>query len=313
MTRAEEIARKIVAAEHDASLSAQDDLMKLTAIMPVKNESWVLGFSVRVALLWCDQVVALNHGSTDNSRQILEEIAVESGGRVLIADDDSPGWPEMVQRQRLLDLARNYSATHIALIDADEVLAGDGLPYVRKHVETIPPGRCLNVNMYCMWRGLHQFRSDPGSVWSNRRDLALAFHDAPRLEWAAAADGYQHHARAPRHSIGFRNDAATPLGVMHLQFADWRRLIAKHALYKVRERIAYPAKPVGEIERLYNMAPDERGIQVTATPAAWLAPYRELVKYLDLKAEPWQAAEVCRLIKEHGPRMFEGLDLFGVA
>lgn len=287
--------------------------MKLTAIMPVKNESWVLGFSLRVALMWCDQVVTLNHGSTDTTRQILEEIAKESG-RVLILDSEAPGWPEMVQRQRLLDVARNYEATHIALIDADEVLCGDSLPYVRKHVEELAPGVCLNVNMYCMWRGINKYRTDAGSVWSNRRDLALAFGDAPRLEFAAAADGYQHHARAPRHSRPFRNLTASPLGVMHLQFADWRRLVAKHALYKVRERIAYPNRPVDQIESMYNLAVDERGIHTEPTPYPWIAPYSELImKYLDLRAEPWQAEEVRKLVMEHGPRPFAGLNLFGVA
>ena len=283
--------------------------MKLVAIMPVKNEDWVLAFSLRVALLWCDQVVTLNHGSTDNTRVILEQCAHESKGRVLITDSDSPGWPEMEHRQALLDIARNYEATHIALIDADEVLCGDSLPCVRQHIEGLAPGRFVQVAMHCMWRGLHQYRTDPGSVWSNRRDLALAFADAPRLEFAAR-DGYQHHSRTPRGAIQYR--APNPLGVMHLQFADWRRLVAKHALYKARERVTYPQKPVAEIERMYNMALDERGIQVSTTPREWLEPYRELTKHIRFGAEPWQEAEVRRLAQEHGPQPFEGLTLFGL-
>ena len=174
--------------------------MKLAAIMPVRNEDWVLGFSARAALRWCDLLVCLNHASTDRSRAILEELATEYPGRVLIVDHEDPEWREMEHRQWLLTIARQYDATHIALVDADEVLCGDSLPHVRAQIERLPAGRCVNVRMYCMWRGIQQYRTDPGSVWSNRRDLALAFCDAPRLAWAAAEDGYQHHARAPQHS-----------------------------------------------------------------------------------------------------------------
>jgi hypothetical protein len=37
------------------------------------------------------------------------------------------------------------------------------------------------------------------------------------------------------------------------------------------------------------------------------------MKYLDVDAEPWQEAEVRRLVAEHGRETFAGLDLFGVA
>ena len=62
------------------------------------------------------------------------------------------------------------------------------------------PGECLNVNMYCPWRSLHQYRVDK-CIWHPRRDLALVFRDAPRLSFAPGKDGYQHHARAPRGTV----------------------------------------------------------------------------------------------------------------
>jgi len=283
--------------------------MKLIALMPTRNEEWVLGFSARVALQWCDMLICLNHASTDGTRAILKEIAVEEPGRLLIADQPNPEWREMEHRQALLTMARQYDATHIALVDADEVLCADSLPHVRQQIESLPTGWCLNVRMHCMWRGLHQYRTDPSSVWSNRRDLALAFCDAPRLGWEPAKDGYQHHARAPQHS---RPAKVEDMGVMHLQFADWRRLRAKHALYKVRERIAYPWKPLSQIESMYNLALDEAGIEVHATPDPWLLPYGSLTQHVNFRAPVWQEAEVQRIVREHGPSAFEGLTLFGV-
>ena len=50
-----------------------------------------------------------------------------------------------------------------------------------------------------------------------------------------------------------------------------------------------------------------------AIPAHWWAPYADLMKYLDLNAEPWQEKAIIDAVKEHGPKMFQGLDLFGIA
>src|SRR5215475_9209519 len=104
--------------------------MKLTAIMPVRNEEWILGLSARVALEWCDELVVLNHCSFDRTHAILEEISRETG-RVRFAAHNTSQWREMEHRQQLLDIARHYEATHIALIDADEVLCADSLPGIR--------------------------------------------------------------------------------------------------------------------------------------------------------------------------------------
>ena len=285
--------------------------MKLTAIMPVRNEQWVLGLSARACLEWCDELIVLLHRSTDRSAGILEEIRHElpAEKRILSAASDDERWREMDHRQSLLTVARNGGATHIALVDADEVLCGDSLPRVRAISEALKPGECLNVRMHCMWRGLHQYRVDQSSVWSNRRDLALVFRDKPELHWTAE-NGYHHHARAPK---GAKPSGDQTLGVMHLQFADWRRLTAKHALYKVRERIDYPDKPVGHIESMYNMALDEQYLETRYAPRQWTEIYREKdwLRYVDFNDTPWQEAEARRLFVGRGP-LFRGLNLFGV-
>ena len=100
--------------------------------------------------------------------------------------------------------------------------------------------------------------------------------------------------------------------------ASEARLLAKHALYKVTERLRWPQKDVREIDRYYSMCVNgatEReagGWTFETAPASWWTSYAHWLKYLDVEAKPWQAAEVRRLIAEHGRDMFAGLDLFGV-
>jgi hypothetical protein len=283
--------------------------MKLIATMPLRNEAWIVGLSARVVLMWADALVVLLHASTDGTEQIIEEVAAEHPGRVTILRESDATWREMDHRQRLLTAARELGATHVAITDADEVLTGNQLPVVRQHVEALRPGKYLQAGMPCMWRGLDRYRTD-GRLWARREDLVLAFCDRRDLGWAPVA-GYDHHHRAPIGAVA-SGKVLHPGGVMHLQWASWRRLTAKHAWYQMHERLRYPAKPVHQIAWLYGLAPDEAGLKTEAAPTAWWEPYGDLLRHVDLGAEPWHEAECRRLIDEHGAGMFGGLNLHGV-
>lgn len=283
--------------------------MKLVATMPLRNEAWIVGLSARVVLQWADHLVCLLHASTDRTEQIIEEVAAEHPGRVTILRENGAVWREMEHRQRLLQEARNLRASHVAITDADEVLTGNLLPVVRQQIGLLPPGRCIEAGMPCMWRGLSNYRTD-GQIWANRRDLILAFADSPDLSWRPV-NGYDHHHRAPLGASRSGRVLAAG-GVMHLQWASWRRLTAKHAWYQMQERLKFPNRPVAAIARTYSYAPDEQGLTTEEAPSAWWMPYRDLMRHVDLDAEPWHEAECRRLLDEHGALKFQGLNLHGV-
>jgi glycosyltransferase involved in cell wall biosynthesis len=121
--------------------------MNLTAIMPARNEGWVIGLSARAALKWCDALVVLDHASTDDTPELLESLAKEYPGRVYTISVDDPSWPEMAHRQQLLEFARAIGSTHIAPVDADEVLAGEMLPIVRGRIEQLGAGKYIGTPM----------------------------------------------------------------------------------------------------------------------------------------------------------------------
>ena len=52
--------------------------MKLVGMMACRNDSWVIGLSLRVALMWCDEVVVLLHACTDRSEDIVREVNKET-------------------------------------------------------------------------------------------------------------------------------------------------------------------------------------------------------------------------------------------
>jgi hypothetical protein len=307
--------------------------MKLVGLMPVRNEDWVLGLSARVALQWCDHLIVLDHDSTDQSARIIDEI--DPGANRTSILHERGGWEEMRHRQIMLNGARAEGATHIAMIDADEVLTANLVPQalsitrIRALVAELAPGQMLELPGYNLRGSLDRYHSN--GIWGNRW-FSCAFKDQPEAHWA----GDKFHSRNP---AGVNWRTWRPIkqgegGILHLWGSSERRLRAKHSLYKCVERLRFPAKSAVEIDRMYNLwrSPNDSEVSYpaqkhwaepwayTRTPTEWWSGYDW--KLLDIPEdrmcdgdnEPlWQEAEVCRLVQEHGEEKFVGLDLFGVA
>src|SRR3990167_7796994 len=106
--------------------------MKLIGLMCVKNESWVLGLSARAALRWCDEIVMVNHSSTDDTVVVIQELEREFPWRIQYSHwEDKGEWDEMEMREHSLLLGRKFGGTHFAVIDADEIVTGNLLSSVR--------------------------------------------------------------------------------------------------------------------------------------------------------------------------------------
>lgn len=307
--------------------------MKLIGMMAMRNEDWVIGLSVRAALKWCDALVILLHECTDRTMEILREIEDEVGPDRMAYRLESGEWDEMRHRQTMLECARVWGATHLAIIDADEVLSGNllawGAVQVRDMIDLMPPGgHILQLPLYNLRHGIWQYHAN--GLWGNRW-VSVAFADSPELHWS----GDRFHSREPepkqlrpwrpiRHGAG---------GIMHLWGTSERRLIAKHRAYKIAERIRFPHKPVADIEFQYNQA--TCGRPPYDTPKSWhfekcpdswwdlyFTPTYKICtdeeassvagKYftgLNLDADPWQESWCDAQIAKHGREMFEGLSV----
>lgn len=303
--------------------------------MAARNEDWCLGLTARAALMWLDELVILDHASTDGTRGICDELRAEFGTRLHKITESDPVWEEMRHRQRMLDIARQNGATHICYIDADEILTGDLLQPVpgqtaqriRGLFHILPPNSIMQIP----WLAL---RGSIGQVhirgpWADGQIASFGFIDDPRLGWSSAGrGGYDFHHRQP---MGKPLVPWTPLasqglrsGLMHLQFVSGRRLRAKQALYKLTEVLRWPGRePVERVDWCYNLAVYGQyktptaplGADPTLTQAPmgnWWDAYLPLMKHFKPHALPWQEAECLRLIEEHGIKRFEGLDLFGI-
>ncbi len=288
--------------------------MRLIGLMKVRNERWCLRASLPAALRVVDEMVILDHASTDETPAIIAEAAGAFPGRVHALTHADEEWREAALRNELLAGARALGGTHFCVFDADEILTGNLLHVMRDAIGALSPGHALALPWIPMWGGLDMWRDD-NSVWANA-SMPVAFADGPDLRYAARADGYDIHARIPpgveRLQHRLIPDAQYG-GLMHLQFANRRRLVAKHAWYKMIEVLRWPGRrPASEIDAYYNRALDERGMGLSPAPLEWWGPYADLKALIDTSDEPWHEAACREMWAKHGGAFFKGLELWGV-
>ena len=311
--------------------------MKIIGLMAARNEQWCLGLSARAALMWLDELVILVHASSDKTAQIGFDVMAEHPGRVVQLCEENPVWEEMRHRQRMLDCARERGATHICYIDADEVLTGNLLDPV--HGQTAkriyglfsicPPNSILQIPWLALRGSIGQVHV--AGPWADNQVASFGFKDSPELGWKARGEEkYDFHHRAP---MGGSLVPWTPLGngnplirqrrdagLMHLQFVQGRRLRAKQFAYCLIEASRWPGRESKEvIRKRYSLAVYGQTEPTPNSPTGlgpapidlWWKPYAHLMKYLDLKQEPWQI-EQCRQLMRDFPGIEEGFDDFGL-
>lgn len=287
--------------------------MKIVGMIPARNESWCLEASLRAALEWCDAVVVFLHACTDDSESVAmrvrDELPEEQRSCLQIAVCEDRKWDEMGHRQRILEIGREMKGTHFAMIDADEILTHYiSRARIRSLVHNLKDGEMLTLPLYNLRGSLHSYHAN--GIWSDRW-VSVAFRDQASAHWR----GDQFHHRDPfgvawNHVKAMRQGDA---GVMHLWGASERRLKAKHALYAITERMRWPHKPIAEIAHTYGLAfEDSFRWEYERVPDHWWAPGH--LDMIDLYREPWQEAEVRRIVGEcGGSHLFQGLNLHGIA
>lgn len=285
--------------------------MHLVGMMPCRNEDWVLQTSVRTALEWCDALVVLDHASTDDTPLALAYLKEsEFGDRLILITETDPAWAEMKHRQLMLDEARCAGATHLAIIDADEILTANVWQKVRSEADRMRPNQLMQLPGYNLRGSLDRYHLT--GIWGDRW-FSTVFMDNPQLNWK----GDRFHHREPMGGVfgPWRPIPQGQGGVLHLWGADERRLKAKHALYKMTETLRWPQKSRAEIDSLYSLAFDPRlnrqfdqNWRYAVVPDYWWA-HRE---HLKMGTVPWQEVECRELYERYGAERFQGLNLFDV-
>jgi glycosyltransferase involved in cell wall biosynthesis len=114
----------------------------------------ILGLTLRGVMLIVDELIVLDHASTDDTVLIIHEIAPEPPGRIHYQCRKDPLWREATIRQSLLDDGCKIGGTHFWVIDADELATGNVLPQIRPLLAALEPGDLITIPWFPLWRSL---------------------------------------------------------------------------------------------------------------------------------------------------------------
>jgi hypothetical protein len=281
--------------------------MRLIGLMVVRNESWVLEASMKAALQWVDGLAIYLDRCTDNTVEIVKKIAKGCKKDILVNESDPDAyWQEMDHRHKNLQDGRGMGGTHFAIIDADEILTSNLLPWVRGWCEELMPGQVLDLPMVAPWGNLDFYSPNTRSV------MTVAFMDKSDLGWAPRGEEKYHHHNRPPHGFTGR---MSPLsleegGCFHLQWASIQRKIWKDRHYMMTEllRWNYPEDAINEKYHWWDKLP--HGADLKAVPPGWWAGYDK--SSIRPTQPSWYEWEVKKLIREHGRERFSKLSLFGL-
>lgn len=139
----------------------------IVCLLPVRNGGADLPGYLESVASFADAVVALDDGSTDETREIL---AAHPLVRVLLTNpprQDYRGWDDGANRRRLLDAASDLEPAWILSLDADERLAPGDDEALRRFVETQAlPGFAFGFSVFRMWEDTTQY--DTAGYWVYR-------------------------------------------------------------------------------------------------------------------------------------------------
>jgi len=277
--------------------------MKVIALLPVKNEAWVLPHTLACLSGFCDVVLVHDQQSTDGSR----EIAARFPKIVWIESPDSKICEQA--RWHLWDVARQYDGHNLLwCTDADELVSP---PRVRAFLDRrrseLRDGVVVDA-LYChVWNDPAIYRTGLGGYapyWK-----AVAIVDDRRREYDRSRSLPFHEERVPiaADSVRLRADDAP---VFHLQWLLPNRSQMRQAWYRCREWL-HGERGCRAINEQYAGTLPEWHVPTSRIPAEWLDGLTLPDSAVD-KEPPWQYAEIIAWFDTRGIEFFEPLEMWHV-
>lgn len=276
--------------------------MKTIALLPFKNEAWCLNSYLSTVNKVCDEIIAIDDGSTDNSKQIM----LDAGATVYDnSERDVSAWAEHHIRQRLLHLGREAGGTHFICLDADETFTGNLVTHMPRALNMLEPGYKIRLQWLAMWKGFNHYRDDK-SVWS-KSFKDFAFRDDGVMEYPYS---WLHVGRTPGENTddNFILVPAGKGGVFHWQFTDWERFQIKQSWLRCSELIKYPHQ-AANINQKYRITLDDPSAEVRLCPRSWY----ENIELPDISHDredwKWRLDEMLTWFRDYGQDFFSKLEI----
>ena len=278
----------------------------LFALIPVYNDEWVIGFSARAALRWCDGIVLLDRGSTDRSMDIIQEIASDHPDQVSILIDYNKDKKDSEILEPMLREAEEKGATHIVVLSAHEILSSN-LFRIRDEILGFPEGNAFRIPYIRCWKGFDFHRTDR-PFWGGQL-IPFAFRSSPTFHYKSSS-GSERLPWGPQwiQTSPVREDQG---GLLDLENVFWRRSRAKYYWKEMQRVIKKPdwkRKVASGICML-----DEANMKIAPIREEWWDGYTDIIGNIDMSEISFYEKEVTRLIERHGSHPFSDIHMPGEA
>jgi glycosyltransferase involved in cell wall biosynthesis len=281
--------------------------VKVIALLPIKNEAWVLEHTLACLSTFCDVIVVSDQHSTDASPEICRRFP-----KVVILGSPPAGEPDLPKqaRWRLLDAARNYDGTNLLWwTDADELPAPRrAQAFLLRDRHRLAPGTAIELRFYNLWGCMGKYRQDLsvyGPYWKQTAIVDDRTVDFPRTDGLPPL----HEPRIPGPN-GLPVVRAEDVPVLHLQWAIWNRNQMKQAWYRCIEWLDRRASAT-EINSFYSITLPGWYVHTEPVPAEWLDGIS--LPHAGMDAEPsWHESEILEWFDRHGIEFFEPLEIWHV-
>jgi glycosyltransferase involved in cell wall biosynthesis len=283
--------------------------MKKILLIPVRNEAWILEQTLAAASLWADHIIVANHGSTDQTANILRRYP-----KVLVITNSHPFHTSTI-RKELLEAARNFEGNNALFsFDADELPTGHVLnDTFWSEIERLPTGTSIQMEWVNLWRLATQYRIDgvQAPQWK-----VFGYIDDRKMDYDTLGVINDHTSRVPMAALRNSRRFDFPK-VLHYQFVDWRRLLSKQAHYRMVEWLQKKQSmwTAFSINLKYFSTKDERGLKVAFVPPEWLKLYSDHGVTLGYKSQvdlSWHDSAVLGYFEKYGKQYFDWLDIWDI-
>lgn len=271
--------------------------MKTITLLPVKNEAWVLRYTLENFSQFSDYIIIADQHSTDGSREIYKEFP-----KVSIIDNNSTGASNKI-RWDLLREARKIPGNNLIIcLDADELLSPKAVEEMKKI------GNEKAASFRADWIQLigdgAKYRID--GVWKENIKEFAFIDDRENVKYEEKELLIDHTARIPN----IENKFKTEYPILHLHYMARARSEIKQVWYMCVELIN-GINPM-RINHRYAVAQFSKIIPATIE-SKWTEgitmPPKEV--FDDIYTE--RQTDVLNMFTQKGIRYFEPLDIWHIA
>lgn len=283
--------------------------MKTIALLPFKNEERYLPSFLSTISRCCDGLIAIDDGSTDNGKEILEAAATPGFFVNVHSKQPHSSWSVHETRQELIDLGRKAGGTHFVYLDADETFTAPFLKKFPKVLANMKPGDKVSMQWLAVWKSMDHYRND-ASVWSNNyKDFIFCDDGISTAHMNFLCEGRTPGENNENNLLRLNTKYGA---VLHWQFSDWQAFQEKQCWYRCQE-ILLGQKTPEAINQKYSITLDDDRTFVQPVPESWLSDIVVPEPLSPMRTEQsWHVKEIASMFEKYGPETFKALNIWHV-